>query len=66
MELLESHCKKSTLEHAQAFMMALCDEETVIIGHAVHNDLIALKMEHISNFDTSYLYYKRLNLFVSQ
>jgi len=47
---------KFTLEHAQAFMMALCDEETVIIGHAVHNDLVALKMEHFCNVDTSYLF----------
>ena len=31
-----------TITHAQAFMKALCSRETVINGHAVHNDLIAL------------------------
>ena len=45
-----------TLEHAQAFMMALCSNETVIIGHAVHNDLIALQMEHHCNADSAMLF----------
>ena len=45
-----------TLEHAQAFMSALCSEETVIIGHAVHNDLIALRMEHHCNVDSAFLF----------
>lgn len=45
-----------TLEHAQAFMLALCSQETVIIGHAVHNDLVALKMEHYCNVDSSFLF----------
>jgi len=35
-----------TLRHAQKFMSDLCSSETVIAGHAVHNDLIALKMKH--------------------
>lgn len=47
---------KFTLRHAQAFMMALCSHNTVIIGHAVCNDLIALKMEHYCNVDTSFLF----------
>jgi len=47
---------KFTLRHAQAFMLALCSEETVIIGHAVHNDLIALKMEHFCIVDSSFLF----------
>ena len=45
-----------TLKHAQTFMMALCSEETVIIGHAVHNDLVALKMEHYCVADSSFLF----------
>ena len=45
-----------TLAHAQAFMTALCSEETIIIGHAVHNDLAALKMEHHCNVDSACLF----------
>lgn len=45
-----------TLRHAQAFMMALCSEETVIVGHAVHNDLAALNMHHEVIADTSFLF----------
>ncbi len=45
-----------TLRHAQAFMMALCSEETVILGHALHNDLAALKMEHHCNVDSALLF----------
>ncbi len=45
-----------TLRHAQEFMMALCSEETVIIGHALHNDFGAMKMEHHCNVDSSMLF----------
>lgn len=45
-----------TLRHAQAFMMALCSEETVIVGHAVHNDLAAMNMEHEVVADSSFLF----------
>ena len=45
-----------TLRHAQAFLMALCSNETVIIGHALHNDLGALKMEHHCIVDSSFLF----------
>ena len=45
-----------TLRHAQAFMMALCSEETVIVGHAVQNDLVALDMEHHCIADSSFLF----------
>ncbi|KAG7342121.1 exonuclease [Nitzschia inconspicua] len=45
-----------TLRHAQAFMVALCSEETVIVGHAVHNDLAALNMEHDIIADSSFLF----------
>mmetsp|Transcript_17176 Transcript_17176/g.39673 ORF Transcript_17176/g.39673 Transcript_17176/m.39673 type:complete len:553 (+) Transcript_17176:154-1812(+) len=45
-----------TLRHAQAFMLKLCSQETVIVGHAVHNDLVALNMEHDIVADSSYLF----------
>jgi RNA exonuclease 1 len=48
-----------TLRHAQAFMMALCSEETVIVGHAVHNDLAALNMEHNVVADSSFLFHAK-------
>ena len=45
-----------TLEHAQAFMMALCSRETVIVGHAVHNDMAAIRMEHNCVADSALLF----------
>jgi RNA exonuclease 1 len=45
-----------TLRHAQAFLMALCSEETIIVGHAVQNDLVALNMEHHVVADSSFLF----------
>lgn len=45
-----------TLRHAQAFMMELCTEETVIVGHAVQNDLAALRIEHYCVADSALLY----------
>ena len=48
-----------TLRHAQAFMMALCSDETVIVGHAVQNDLVALNMEHDVVADSSFLFHAK-------
>lgn len=48
-----------TLRHAQAFMMALCSDETVIVGHAVQNDLVALNMEHYCVADSSFLFFAK-------
>lgn len=45
-----------TLRHAQAFMMALCTQETVILGHAVHNDLAAMRIEHPTVADSACLF----------
>ena len=45
-----------TVRHCQAFMMALCSEETVIMGHAVHHDLKSMRMEHCCVADSSYLF----------
>jgi hypothetical protein len=45
-----------TLRHAQAFMMKLCSQETIIVGHAVNNDLAALNMDHDVVADSSFLF----------
>ncbi|KAL7437347.1 hypothetical protein ACHAXM_008038 [Skeletonema potamos] len=45
-----------TLRHAQMFMQSLCSDQTVVVGHAVHNDLLALRMKHHTNVDTAMLY----------
>jgi len=50
-----------TLRHAQAFMMALCSEETVIVGQALFNDLFAIRMEHHCNVDSAYLFVTKDN-----
>jgi hypothetical protein len=42
--------------HAQTAMAALCCPCTVMIGHALHNDLAALKMAHSAVVDTALLY----------
>ena len=35
-----------TLRHAQAIMKAYCGEGTVLVGHALYNDLRTLKFNH--------------------
>jgi len=45
-----------TLRHAQAFLLDLCSDETVIIGHGLYNDLVSLKLEHSIVIDTACLY----------
>ena len=35
-----------TLRHAQAALMNLCSENTILVGHGIHNDLKALKIIH--------------------
>ncbi len=37
---------KFTLKHAQAILKSVCSEGTVIVGHALYNDLRALKFNH--------------------
>lgn len=46
-----------TLRHAQAWLMAHCSEETVIIGHSVSNDLAAMQMEHYCVVDSAFLFH---------
>lgn len=45
-----------TLKHAQEFMLALCSEEAIILGHSVNNDLAALRMEHYCVVDSACLF----------
>jgi DNA polymerase III epsilon subunit-like protein len=45
-----------TLRHAQAALMQICSDHTIIVGHSVHNDLKALRVVHRNCIDTSYLY----------
>ena len=45
-----------TLRHAQAALLQLCSDHTIIVGHSVHNDLKALRTVHHNCIDTSYLF----------
>ncbi|KAG5178617.1 ribonuclease H-like domain-containing protein [Tribonema minus] len=45
-----------TLAHAQAAVARLCCPGTVLVGHALHNDLQALGMVHERVVDTSFLF----------
>lgn len=45
-----------TLRHAQAALLQLCSDHTIIVGHSVHNDLKALHTVHHNCIDTSYLF----------
>ena len=45
-----------TLRQAQAFILNTCSDRTIIIGHAVHHDLKALRVQHANVVDTAYLY----------
>ena len=45
-----------TLAHAQAALAQLCSDRTVLIGHAVANDLEALRFRHGCIVDTSVAY----------
>jgi RNA exonuclease 1 len=35
-----------TLRHAQAEILSFCSNQTIIVGHGIHNDLKALKLNH--------------------
>ena len=47
---------KYTLRQAQAFLLNICTADTIIVGHAVHNDLKSLKFNHKTIIDTAYLF----------
>eukprot|EP00904_Undaria_pinnatifida_P006310 jgi/Undpi1/2809/HiC_scaffold_14.g06186.m1 len=48
-----------THRHAQAAIARICCQRTVIIGHALNNDLESLKMTHDRIVDTSFLFKSR-------
>lgn len=50
----------ATLPEVQRELMEFIYDDTVLIGHALHNDLRALKMIHNTVVDTSILYKYRL------
>jgi RNA exonuclease 1 len=54
----EKHLKgvTFTLRHAQAAMLKLCDSNTILVGHALNNDLQSLKFAHDRVVDTAILY----------
>lgn len=47
---------KYTLRHAQAFLLSICDSNTILVGHGLCHDLKALHFDHKNIIDTAYLY----------
>lgn len=47
---------KFTLRHAQAALLNIIDEQTIMIGHSLHFDLKSLHFEHNRCIDSAYLY----------
>lgn len=45
-----------TLEHVQTDLLRLINARTILIGHAIHNDLRALKLLHRNVIDTSLVF----------
>ncbi|KAJ1431632.1 hypothetical protein B484DRAFT_360816 [Ochromonadaceae sp. CCMP2298] len=45
-----------TLRHAQAALLNLCTDRTIIIGHSLHKDLKSLHFNHACVIDTAFLY----------
>lgn len=45
-----------TLQHVQADLLRLINSRTILIGHAIHNDLRALKLLHRTVIDTSLVF----------
>ena len=48
--------KGVSLKEGQESFAKLCCDQTVLIGHSLHKDLLALKFSHDKCIDTSYLY----------
>ncbi len=49
-------CVEFTKEHGQIALLKLSCPRTVIVGHALHNDLDALRLNHARVVDTSLLF----------
>lgn len=47
---------KVTLRHVQATLLTLMNDQTIILGHSVYNDLKALHLNHGKCIDTAYLF----------
>jgi len=45
-----------TLRQAQAAILNICSDQTIIIGHSIHKDMKSLKFNHKNVIDTAYLY----------
>jgi len=45
-----------TLRDAQAALLEMCSDRTIIVGHSVHNDLKSLHFYHTTVIDTAYLF----------
>jgi len=45
-----------TLRHAQAALLSLCSDRTILVGHGLSNDLKALHFQHNLVVDSSFLY----------
>jgi hypothetical protein len=45
-----------TLAQVQLAFLHICEPETIIVGHSLENDLIALRISHEIVFDTAYSY----------
>lgn len=37
---------KYTTRHAQAFLLSICSDRTILIGHSLHHDLRTLRFAH--------------------
>ena len=47
---------ETTLEQVQEKMLELCDEDTILVGHSLENDLRACKLVHTRIIDTAVIY----------
>nr|KAF6301328.1 hypothetical protein mPipKuh1_009335 [Pipistrellus kuhlii] len=51
-----------SLQDVQAILLALFNANTILIGHSLHSDLLALKLTHCTVLDTSVLFPHHLGL----
>ena len=46
----------TTLEQVQVALLGMLDASTVVVGHSLENDLVALKMAHTCCVDTAIIF----------
>lgn len=51
-----------TLRDVQAVLLSMCSADTILVGHSLQSDLLALKVIHRTVVDTSVLFPHRLGL----